>query len=454
MKVHFIAIGGSAMHNLAIALKNKGYLVSGSDDEIFEPSKSRLQVNGLLPETEGWHPERITDDIDAIILGMHARKDNPELQKAKDLGLKIFSYPEYIYEQTKNKQRVVVGGSHGKTSITAMILHVLNYANIKCDYMVGAQLEGFDCMVNLTENNNIAVIEGDEYLSSPDDLRPKFHLYHPNIAIINGIAWDHINVFPTFENYVEQFSIFIDKIEPNGTLLYNSTDAEVVKLVENKQVNQEKIAYGVHSYQIRDGVTYLQSEKGETAIKIFGEHNLQNLSAAKLACNKLNVSDEVFYEAIQSFAGASKRLEPVVITPKSVFYKDFAHAPSKLKATTKALKEQFPERALVACLELHTFSSLNKAFLSEYHGCMQDADVALVYFNPKTIAHKKLEPLTISDVKMAFSRNDILVMNSSEDVISFLRCQNWSNRNLLMMTSGNFDGIDFTKLGKELFKVR
>ncbi|MGY6562986.1 MAG: UDP-N-acetylmuramate--L-alanine ligase [Luteibaculaceae bacterium] len=450
-KIHFIAIGGSAMHNLAIALHRKGFEVSGSDDEIFEPSKSRLAKNGILPQAIGWFPEKLDQTVEAVILGMHARKDNPELARAKELGLRIYSYPEYLYEQTKHKTRVVIGGSHGKTSITAMILHVFNVCTIPTDYMVGAQLEGFDCMVNLTQDNSIAVLEGDEYLSSPDDLRPKFHLYKPNIAVINGIAWDHINVFPSFENYVEQFSIFVDKIESGGKLFYNATCAETVKLVESKVTEIEKIPYAVHNYIIENGVTYLPTTQGFVALKVFGEHNLQNLSAAKGVCNACGISDTAFYKAIATFEGASKRLEPVVLKENSVFYKDFAHAPSKLKATTQALKNQFPERPLVACLELHTFSSLNKKFLGQYKGCMDSADVKLVYFNPKTLEHKKLEPLSVDEVRSAFGSADIKVVNETAAVLAFLKGIDWSNKNLLMMTSGNFDGVDFKALGNELF---
>ena len=379
MKVHFIAIGGSAMHNLAIALHLKGYQVTGSDDEIFQPSKGRLEKYGLLPAEIGWDEKTISSDIDAIILGMHARAENPELLKAQKLDLKIYSYPEYIYEQTKEKTRVVIGGSHGKTSITSMILHVLNYHNIDHDYMVGAQLEGFECMVKLTEKAQIAVLEGDEYLSSPIDRRPKFHLYHPNIALLSGIAWDHINVFPTFENYIEQFRIFIDKIEPNGTIVYCELDENVKKVSEQARTDIKQLPYATHAHRIEKGVSILKDKNGkEHPLEIFGEHNLQNLNGALLVCEKVGVSQADFYKAIQSFSGASKRLELVKRTAGSVMYKDFAHSPSKLKATTQALKTQFPERELIACMELHTFSSLNKEFLSQYDGAMKNADKAYV----------------------------------------------------------------------------
>jgi UDP-N-acetylmuramate: L-alanyl-gamma-D-glutamyl-meso-diaminopimelate ligase len=450
MRAHFIAIGGSAMHNLAIALHLKGYQVTGSDDEIFEPSKSRLAKHGLMPDTIGWDANRITNDIDEVILGMHARQDNPELLRAQELGLKIYSYPEYIYEQTKDKTRVVIGGSHGKTSITSMILHVLNYHNIENDYMVGAQLEGFDCMVRLSKTAKVAVLEGDEYLSSPIDRRPKFHLYRPNIALLSGIAWDHINVFPTFENYVEQFQIFVNLIEPNGKIIYCENDDNVKHVSERGRADIGKIPYTTHPYRVDNGTTFLQTNAGEVAIQVFGEHNLQNLNGARLVLKELGISDAQFYEAIQTFKGASKRLELVKKTEQSVVYKDFAHSPSKLKATTKAVKDQFPNRKLIACMELHTFSSLNKAFLQEYENSMANADEAYVYFNPHTIEHKRLEALSPEQVKDAFASDNVTIFTDSEALVKQLKQHQWHNKNLLMMSSGNFDGIDFAKLAEEL----
>jgi UDP-N-acetylmuramate: L-alanyl-gamma-D-glutamyl-meso-diaminopimelate ligase len=450
MRAHFIAIGGSAMHNLAIALHLKGYQVTGSDDEIFEPSKSRLAKHGLLPDTIGWDANRITNDIDEVILGMHARQDNPELLRAQELGLKIYSYPEYIYEQTKDKTRVVIGGSHGKTSITSMILHVLNYHNIENDYMVGAQLEGFDCMVRLSKTAKVAVLEGDEYLSSPIDRRPKFHLYRPNIALLSGIAWDHINVFPTFENYVEQFQIFVNLIEPNGKIIYCENDDNVKHVSKKGRADIGKIPYTTHPYRVENGTTFLQTNAGEVAIQVFGEHNLQNLNGARLVLKELGISDAQFYEAIQTFKGASKRLELVKKTEQSVVYKDFAHSPSKLKATTKAVKDQFPNRKLIACMELHTFSSLNKAFLQEYENSMANADEAYVYFNPHTIEHKRLEALSPEQVKDAFASDNVTIFTDSEELVQQLKQHQWHNKNLLMMSSGNFDGIDFAKLAEEL----
>jgi UDP-N-acetylmuramate: L-alanyl-gamma-D-glutamyl-meso-diaminopimelate ligase len=450
MKVHLIAIGGSAMHNLAIALHQKGFEVTGSDDEIFEPSKSRLEKLGLLPAEMGWFPEKITADIQSVILGMHARADNLELKRAQELGLRIFSYPEYIYEQTKEKTRVVIGGSHGKTSITAMILHVLQETKIDCDYMVGAQLEGFDCMVKLSTSAPIAVLEGDEYLSSPIDRRPKFHLYKPNMALISGIAWDHINVFPTFENYVEQFRIFLDQIEPAGFLAYCEADAEVKKLCENHKGDYQAMAYGTHEHIIENGITCLITPKGKVPLEIFGNHNLQNLSGAFLICTRLGVNDADFYRAISTFKGAARRLELVKKNLSTAVYKDFAHSPSKLKATTNALQQQYPGRKLIACMELHTFSSLNADFLKEYKGSMADADEALVYFNPHTIEHKKLPPIKEEQVLEAFASKNIKVFTESKVLYHELLSRSWSDTNLLMMTSGTFDGINFLELANEI----
>ena len=450
-KVHLIAIGGSAMHNLALALNEKGFYVSGSDDEINEPSKSRLAKAGILPAEIGWFPEKITNDITAVILGMHARADNPELQRANELGLKIYSYPEYIYEATKDKTRIVVGGSHGKTTITAMILHVMHFHKIETDYLVGAQLAGFDTMVNLTNTSKYAVIEGDEYLASPIDRRPKFHLYKPNIAILSGIAWDHINVFPTFENYVAQFTTFINLIEPNGYLIYCAEDKELnetCKKASNKNIT--KIPYSIPLNEIINGNTNLLVGDKKIPLQIFGNHNLMNLNGARLVCNTINISDEKFYEAIQSFSGAAKRLELVFKNENFNFYKDFAHSPSKLKATTDAVKKQFTNRHIVACMELHTFSSLNEDFLKEYNGSMDLADEAIVYFNPHTIAHKKLKEITEEQVHKAFNRKDLKVFTKSLDVTNYLKSKNWDNTVLLMMSSGNFDGVDFNSLAKTL----
>ena len=450
-KVHLIAIGGSAMHNMALALNEKGFIVSGSDDEINEPSKSRLLNFNLLPKEIGWFPEKITKDISAVILGMHARADNPELIKAKELGLKIYSYPEYIYESTKDKTRIVIGGSHGKTTITAMILHVMHYHHIETDFLVGAQLTGFETMVNLTKTSKYAVIEGDEYLASPIDRRPKFHLYKPNIAVLSGIAWDHINVFPTFENYIEQFKIFINLIEPNGNLIYCSNDKVLEEVCSSSSnTNISKWPYSIPNHEIINGLTYLIDNDIKYPLQIFGDHNLMNLTAARLACNQMGINNQLFYEAIQSFTGAAKRLELVFKTGTFNFYKDFAHSPSKLKATTDAVKQQFPERKIIACMELHTFSSLTEDFLNEYKNSMNLADEAIVYYNPHTISHKKLKEISPEQVHTCFNRKDLIVFTKSEELTNYIKTKNFNNSVLLMMSSGNFDGVDFTMLANEL----
>lgn len=452
LNIHFIAIGGSAMHNLAIALHLSGNVVSGSDDEIFNPSKGRLEKYGLLPSKMGWDETRITDGIDCVILGMHARENNPELIKAQELNLPIYSYPEYIYEATKEKTRVVIGGSHGKTTITSMILHVLNFHKRENDYMVGAQLEGFEVMVKLTDSAEIAVLEGDEYLSSPIDRRPKFHLYYPNVALLTGIAWDHINVFPTFENYCEQFEIFINKIEDGGSLIYFSGDPEIDKLVAKSSRNIDFIPYSTPKFEIENGITTIIDQEEKYPLEIFGEHNLQNLNGARLVCQQIGVSSKQFYEAIQSFTGASKRLETVAKNDKTHILKDFAHSPSKLKATTKAVKDQYPDRELIACIELHTFSSLNQEFLSQYKNTMLSADKAFVYFNPEAIKHKKLAMLSENEVKNAFSSDNITVFTNSDELMQEVKNISFENKNLLLMSSGNFSGIDFDDLANKILK--
>ena len=449
MKVHFIAIGGSAMHNLAIALNRKGIEVSGSDDEIFEPSRTRLEKEGILPTQLGWDSSRITTDLDAVILGMHAREDNPELLRAKELQVPIYSYPEYLYEQSKDKIRIVIGGSHGKTTITSMLLHAINKLGLNVDYMVGAQLEGYDCMVKLTPDAKYMILEGDEYLSSPIDRRPKFHLYRPDVALISGIAWDHINVFPTFENYVKQFEIFCDLIEPNGTFIYNSEDPEVRKLGEQSRKERKAIAYQTPTFEPTESGTLLQWEGEKYPLLIFGPHNLQNLMGAMNLAASIGITNSDFLQAMTDFTGAGKRLQKVIERPDFVLFKDFAHSPSKLKATTAAVKHQYPHRKVVACMELHTFSSLKKEFLPHYENAMIAADEALVYFNPEVVHHKKLEPISIQQVSDGFG-GGVDVKNKTADVLSFIRSQKWNNAVLLMMSSGNFDGIDYDQLGEEL----
>jgi UDP-N-acetylmuramate: L-alanyl-gamma-D-glutamyl-meso-diaminopimelate ligase len=446
MRTHFIAIGGAAMHNLALALHFKGYYVTGSDDAVFEPSKSRLQKQGLLPAEMGWFPEKITADIEAIILGMHAKADNPELLRAKELGLKIYSYPEFLYEQSKNKTRVVIGGSHGKTTITSMILHVMHYHNIEVDYMVGAQLEGFDTMVHLTETNDFIVLEGDEYLSSPIDRRPKFHLYQPNIALISGIAWDHINVFPTYENYVAQFEEFIAKITAGGILVYNAQDPEVLRVAEAATNPIRKLPYVTPDYEVSNGVTLLSTPEGPMPIEVFGAHNLNNLAGAKWICQNMGVDEADFYEAIATFKGASKRLEKIAESASKVAYKDFAHSPSKVAATTKAVKEQYPDRTLIACLELHTYSSLNAEFLKEYQGALDYADVAVVFYSPDAVKIKQLDEVSYDQIAQSFQRDDLVIYTNPQAFQDYLFGLDFANSALLLMSSGNYGGLNFEAL--------
>ena len=446
MNIHFIAIGGAAMHNLALALHLKGDAITGSDDEIFDPSKSRLSAYGILPKAFGWFPEKITAQLDAIVLGMHAKADNPELLKAQELELKIYSYPEFLYEQSKFKTRVVIGGSHGKTTITSMILHVMHYFNRDLDYMVGAQLEGFDVMVKLTDDNDFIILEGDEYLSSPIDRRPKFHLYKPNIALLSGIAWDHINVFPTWENYVEQFSIFVDSIVEGGSITYNIEDVEVKKVVEGSENTIRKFPYQTPEYQVENGITILETEEGSMPIEIFGKHNLNNLAGAKWICQQMGIDENDFYESISSFQGASKRLERIAETENCVAYKDFAHSPSKVLATTNALKNQFPKRKLIACLELHTYSSLNPEFLTEYKGALDAADVAVVFYSPHALEIKKLKAISQQQIADAFQRDDLIIYTNPTAFKDFLFSQQFNDTSLLLMSSGNYGGLDFDEL--------
>ena len=446
MNIHFIAIGGSAMHNLAIALHNKGYQVTGSDDTIHDPSKSRLEKKGLLPKAFGWFPEKITSDLDVIILGMHAKEDNPELLQAQDMGLKIYSYPEFLYEQSKDKTRVVIGGSHGKTTITSMILHVLAYHDREVDYMVGAQLEGFETMVHLTTENEFMVLEGDEYLSSPIDRRPKFHLYKPNIALLSGIAWDHINVFPTFEGYVEQFRIFTDSLTNGGIMVYNEEDAILKEVVESSTHSIKKYEYSTPVYQIEDGITYIDTPDGLMPLEIFGDHNLQNLAGAKWICQHMGIDEDDFYEAIASFTGASKRLEKIAENSQTVIFKDFAHSPSKVKATTDAVKNQYAQREVIACLELHTYSSLNAEFLSEYQGALDQADKAVVFYSPHAVKIKQLDEVTTAQIGAAFGRKDLIIYTNPTEFKAFLFGQNLEQTAVVLMSSGNYGGLDFEEV--------
>lgn len=449
MKVHFIAIGGSAMHNIALALHDKGYQVTGSDDEIFEPSRSRLEAKGLLPLEKGWFPEKITSDLDEVILGMHARADNPELLKAQELGLKIYSFPEYIYKYSEDKQRVVIAGSHGKTTVTSMIMHVLRFHGKEFDYMVGSLVQGFDTMTKLSDDP-VIIIEGDEYLTSPLDPRPKFYHYKHHIGVVTGIAWDHINVFPTFAKYVEQFEVFADLTPKGGVLIYSKDDKKLADIcsIDRNDVTSDK--YSVPSHKIKNGKTVLNTDYGPIELQVFGEHNLKNLEAARLVCSRLGVTEKGFYEAISNFKGASNRLELLAKSEKAQVFKDFAHAPSKLLATTMAVKKNFPDHKLVACLELHTFSSLNKDFLKEYKDKFKFADEPIVFFSPDTVAHKKLPPITEADIQSGFAAKNLKVFTDKEALRKHLEAQDWKRKNLLLMSSGKFAGLDLKELATKI----
>lgn len=448
MKVHFISIGGSVMHQLAIALKQKGYEVTGSDDEIFEPSRTHLENAGLLPNEMGWNPDHIDTDTEAVILGMHAKSDNPEIKRARELGIKMYSFPEYIFSESKNKIRVVVGGSHGKTTTTSMIMHVLNLAQNKFDYMVGAKLEGFDQSVALTDAP-VIVCEGDEYPASALLPQPKFHFLFPHIAILTGIAWDHINVFPTFENYLEQFRIFINKIESNGTLIYNETDDELNRLIEaNRRDDLAYVPYGVPKHIIENGKTVVEINGASSELKIFGDHNLLNLHAAWYACKELGINEKVFLNSISSFSGASKRLEKLYENSHTIVYRDFAHAPSKVKATMHAVKQQFPDRKLVAVLELHTYSSLNRDFMKEYSGALNGADEAVVFYSKHALELKRMPPLEKEVVKQGFQNNNLTIITSKHELENWLNAIDYRNTNLLLMSSGNYEGLDLSSISQ------
>jgi UDP-N-acetylmuramate: L-alanyl-gamma-D-glutamyl-meso-diaminopimelate ligase len=449
MRIHFIAIGGSAMHNLALALHQMGHHVTGSDDQIFEPSRSRLAKAGLLPSDEGWFPNKIDQNVEAVILGMHARNDNPELERARELGIRIYSYPEFIYEQCKDKTRVVIAGSHGKTTITGMILHVLEYHDQLPDFMVGAQLEGFDTMVRLTEDSEFVVLEGDEYLSSPIDMRPKFLNYHPNIALLSGIAWDHINVFKTEEEYVHQFDLLLDSISNGGALIYNEEDDKVREVVARNTNTIKQFSYFTPEYQDSSEGCILDTFIGPLPLSIFGRHNMQNLEGARWICNQMGITDEMFYEAIPSFTGAANRLEKLAEGKGVTVFKDFAHAPSKVRATVDAVKGKSSDEKVIACLELHTFSSLQKAFLPQYQHTMQSADVAFVYFSPQAVAHKNLPELKTDEVKEAFGEG-VEVFDDVHPLLKAISAEVSGSCDVLLMSSGNFGGTDIKQFAQGL----
>ncbi len=452
-RIHFIAIGGSAMHNLALALLQKGYEVSGSDDALFEPSKSRLEKAGILPKDMGWFPEKITSNLDAVILGMHAKKDNPELIKAQELGISIYSYPEFLYQQSQGKTRVVIAGSHGKTSVTAMVLHVLNYHAIEVDFMVGAQLEGFDTMVHLTEENDFILIEGDEYLSSPIDLKSKFLWYKPHLTLITGIAWDHVNVFPTEEDYIHQFEKYIDSIVPGGTVVYNEEDKILTDKVKASENTIRKEPYTSLPHFISEGITYLETEEGDLPLEIFGAHNIANLSGAKWICQLMGVDEMGFFEAITSFKGAAKRLQKEAEGNNAFLFKDFAHAPSKVTATALAVADQFTSLKKVFCLELHTYSSLNPDFIGHYLGSMDAADVGIVYFDPAALKIKKLPAITPAQIKEAFGKENLYVFDDPKAFETFLLQQSFRETVVLMMSSGNYGGLDWETLKTKVASI-
>ena len=452
-RIHFIAIAGSVMHNLAIALKQAGHEITGSDDEIFEPAKTALATHGILPEKVGWYPEKLTTSIDIVMLGMHARKDNPELLKARELGLKIYSFPDYIYERSKDKQRIVIAGSHGKTTITAIIIHVLAACNRKFDYVIGARVKGIAQTVKLSDAP-IIIIEGDEYLSSALDPTPKFLKYHHHIGLISGIAWDHANVFPTEEEYVKQFDVFADQTPKGGTLIYCEQDSMSLIIGKKERTDVLGITYKSHPHTYdNQGQVSLVFNKEKYPIKIFGSHNFQNINGAKEVLKKIGVTTEEFYKAIGTFQGAAGRLEKVGENHSVAVYKDFAHAPSKVAATVKALREVYPARDLVACVELHTFSSLNKKFLPHYKDTLKNAQTSIVYFNPEKVKEKNLDPISATDVQSAFSNPRIQVFEDANQMRKFLLSQNWKNKNLLMMSSGNFGGIDLLQLSDKILQA-
>lgn len=438
------------MHNIAIALKQQGHYVTGSDDEVYEPSKSRLEKHGLLPSTQGWDANRITPDLDLIILGMHAREDNPELLKAKELGIPIMSFPDYIYQHSTDKQRIVIAGSHGKTTITAMILHVLHHFNRKFDYLVGASVAGIENSVKLTDDAPVIVIEGDEYLTSPIDLVPKFLKYNHHIGVISGISWDHMNVFPSEEDYVRQFDLFADSTPKGGTLIYNADDAMAAVVGNKEREDVVGIPYKTPKYKLEDGVLYLTEYDKKVPLKVFGEHNLQNIEAARQVVKKIGITDEQFNEAISTFTGAGKRLEKVAEANGFALYSDYAHAPSKVKATVKAMKQRYPDRKLVACFELHTFSSLNKEFLPNYKNVMKHADEALVYYNPENLAKKRLEYISPEDVVNEFDKKGLMVFTDKQELMDYISGRDWQNSNLLLMSSGTFDKLDIKQLATQL----
>ena len=446
MRLHFIAIGGSAMHSLALGMLELGHRVTGSDDVIFEPSKSKLQAAGILPETEGWFPEKITEDLDVVVLGMHAKKNNMELLRAQELNLNIQSYPEFLALLTENKTRVVVAGSHGKTTITAMVLHTLKYHDIDTDYMVGAPVSEDSKTLSITDDNDFILLEGDEYLSSAINPKPKFLWYAPEIALISGIAWDHVNVFPTFENYCSQFEFFINSIQAGGVLIYNEEDEVLKKLVESNIHPIKKIGYRTPEYFIDDGITFLETEEGSLPLAVFGIHNLQNLVAAKWIAQLMGLDSSDFFEAIPSFKGAAKRLELLASGAKSSLFKDFAHAPSKVKASSKAVSDQFKGKNIIVCLELHTYSSLDPEFIKQYAHSLESADEAIIFHDPEALKIKNRVPIPPDVIVQSFAHKNLRVFTDAIELNDMLLAKDYNEAVLVMMSSGNFGGMDWSAL--------
>ena len=445
-KVHFISIGGSVMHSLAIALKNTGYIITGSDDKLYEPSLSRLKSNGILPDKLGWYPSKIQSDLDFIILGMHAQVDNPELLRAQQLNLNILSYPEFIYNFSSNKTRIVIGGSHGKTTITSMILHVLRSNNIDVDFVLGAQLDGFTETVSLSKNNEFILIEGDEYLSSPIDNSPKFHKYKANIALLSGISWDHINVFPNPDIYNNQFSLFIETIVDGGVLVFNELDSQLNNIVEKDNSFIRKIRFGMPEYSTFNDIVSIETDEGNIPLKIFGKHNLSNLEGAKKICSLLGVFEDDFFNSISSFKGASNRLETLYNKSNNLVIKDFAHSPSKLKASILAVKETFLDKFVIGVYELHTFSSLNSDFINQYSGCLDSCDLPIVFFDNKNIKLDNMSSINNNSISNAFNINNLIILNDKDELLNYLLSMNYKKTCLLLMSSGNFDSMDLSKI--------
>ncbi|MBL7812478.1 MAG: peptidoglycan synthetase [Bacteroidetes bacterium] len=434
---HFIAIGGAVMHNLALELLAHGHQITGSDDEIFDPARTRLKNAGILPADLGWFPEKIHTELDGIILGMHARADNPELKLAQELGIRVYSFPEFIYEHSRNKKRIVIGGSHGKTTCTAMLMHVLQHCGMDFDYLVGSQLQGFERMVRIS-HAPLIVIEGDEYLTSTLHPVPKFHVYKPHLAMLTGIAWDHVNVFPTFGNYLEQFRIFLQTLEPGAKTFWFGGDEHLNQLAE--ELHLQGRAYTEPRYEVSEEGTTVYIGDRTYALRIFGRHNLQNAAGVALLAAELGISEHAFWQAMQNFGGTARRLEKMAETDTCIVYRDFAHAPSKVKATVQAVREQYPGRRLIAVFEVHTFSSLQPGFMREYGGTLAPADAAFVLFDPHVFALKKMQVPEASEIESAFGVGK--AFSQTQELREAVKNELQKGPAvLLLMSSGNFGGL-------------